>query len=64
MQLQFNALFLPMIWFGLPLLGLEVTGIAFLLAYVIHLRGAGRASCTACRGSAGSGCRSCCWQGM
>lgn len=36
-QVMFNALFLPMIWFGLPWLGLEVTGIAFLLAYVIHL---------------------------
>jgi PST family polysaccharide transporter len=36
LQLMFNALFLPMIWFGLPVLGLEVTGVAFLLAYVIH----------------------------
>lgn len=35
-QLLFNVLFLPMIWFGLPVLGLEVTGIAFLLAYVIY----------------------------
>lgn len=35
-ELLFNVLFLPMIWFGLPLLGLEVTGIAFLLAYVIY----------------------------
>ncbi|SHL65930.1 polysaccharide transporter, PST family [Roseovarius marisflavi] len=34
-QLLFNVLFLPAIWFGLPFLGLEVTGIAFLLAYVI-----------------------------
>lgn len=36
MQLLFNALFLPMIWFGLPVLGLETTGIAFLLAHAIH----------------------------
>lgn len=36
MQLMFNALFLPMIWFGLPVLGLEATGVAFLMAYVIH----------------------------
>ncbi|RKF12442.1 O-antigen translocase [Roseovarius spongiae] len=35
-QLMFNALFLSMIWFGLPVLGLEVAGVAFLLAYVIH----------------------------
>ena len=35
-ELLFNVLFLPMIWFGLPLLGLEVTGIAFLLAYMIY----------------------------
>jgi PST family polysaccharide transporter len=37
LQLQFNALFLPMIWVGLPRLGLEVTGIAFLLAYAVQL---------------------------
>lgn len=36
-ELLFNVLFLPMIWFGLPVLGLEVTGVAFLLAYVIYL---------------------------
>lgn len=35
-QLLFNALFLPMVWFGLPILGLEVTGIAFLLAYMTY----------------------------
>lgn len=37
LQVLFNVLFLPMIWIGLPVLGLEVTGIAFLIAYVIHL---------------------------
>jgi PST family polysaccharide transporter len=37
MQFQFNALFLSMVWFGLPHLGLEVTGIAFLLAFGIGL---------------------------
>ena len=37
MQLQFNALFLPMIWIGLPIFGLEATGIAFLLAYALQL---------------------------
>lgn len=35
-ELLFNVLFLPMIWFGLPVLGLEVAGVAFLLAYVIY----------------------------
>ena len=35
-QLNWNILFLAMLWFGLPLFGLEVAGAAFLFAYAIH----------------------------
>ncbi len=35
-QLNWNILFLAMLWFGLPIFGLEVAGAAFLFAYAIH----------------------------
>jgi O-antigen/teichoic acid export membrane protein len=35
-ELLFNAVFLPLVWFGLPLLGLEIAGFAFLAAYVLY----------------------------
>jgi PST family polysaccharide transporter len=35
-ELLFNILFLPMIWFGLPQLGIQIVGISFLLAYVAY----------------------------
>jgi PST family polysaccharide transporter len=35
-ELLFNVVFLPLIWFGLPWLGVEMAGIAFLFAYIIY----------------------------
>lgn len=35
-QVSFNSIYLALIWFGLPILGLDVAGIAFLVAYAIH----------------------------
>ncbi len=34
-QLTWNAVFLGLLWVGIPLLGVEAAGIAFLIAYVI-----------------------------
>ena len=36
MELSFNMVFLAMIWLLLPVLGLQVTAIAFLVAYVVY----------------------------
>lgn len=35
-QLNFNVIFLALIWLGLPMVGLEIAGTAFLAAYAIH----------------------------
>lgn len=35
-ELLFNVLFLPIIWFGLPRLGIQVIGVAFLVAYITY----------------------------
>lgn len=37
LQIQFNILFLGAIWLGLPVLGIEATGVGFLMAYVVHV---------------------------
>lgn len=31
-----NGLYLAMLWFGLPLVGLDIAGVAFLLAYILY----------------------------
>ncbi|MCE0760338.1 O-antigen translocase [Marinobacter sp. G11] len=36
MELSFNAVFLALIWLLLPTVGLEITGVAFLLGYVAY----------------------------
>lgn len=36
MEMSFNAVFLVMIWFLLPVVGLEITGIAFLVGYITY----------------------------
>lgn len=36
MELSFNAVFLALIWFLLPIVGLEMTGVAFLLGYMAY----------------------------
>ena len=35
-ELLFNAVFLPLVWLGLPFMGLQITGIAFLISYLVH----------------------------
>ena len=35
-ELSWNATFLAILWIGLPLIGLEAAGIAFLLAYMLY----------------------------
>lgn len=35
-ELTWNSLFIGLIWLGLPLLGLEIAGVAFLLCYVTY----------------------------
>ena len=35
-ELTWNAVFLALLWFALPMLGLEVAGMAFLVAYMLH----------------------------
>lgn len=35
-ELTWNALFIGLIWLGLPLFGLEIAGVAFLLSYAIY----------------------------
>jgi PST family polysaccharide transporter len=37
MELSFNIVFLAMIWLLLPVLGLQVTAIAFLVGYVVYI---------------------------
>lgn len=36
-QIPLNLVLFSIIWFGLPAFGLEITGIAFLCAYLVHL---------------------------
>ncbi|MDF1776196.1 MAG: O-antigen translocase [Rhizobiaceae bacterium] len=36
MELSFNIVFLTMIWFLMPILGLRVTAIAFLVGYIVY----------------------------
>ncbi len=36
MELSFNLVFLALIWFLLPIVGLEMTGVAFLLGYIAY----------------------------
>jgi len=36
MELSFNLVFLALIWFLLPIVGLEITGVAFLLGYIAY----------------------------
>ena len=36
MDLSFNIVFLAMVWFLMPILGLKVTGIAFLVGYIVY----------------------------
>lgn len=36
MELSFNVVFLALIWWLLPVVGLEITGIAFLLGYITY----------------------------
>lgn len=35
-QVNFNIAFMLIVWVGLPVLGLEIAGIAFLLGYAVH----------------------------
>ena len=35
-QLEWNVVFLGLLWLGLPVFGLEIAGTAFLAAYVLH----------------------------
>lgn len=35
-QLAWNAVFIGGLWIGMPLLGIEAAGIAFLVAYIVH----------------------------
>lgn len=36
LQANFNFLYFVLLWLGLPFMGLQVAGVAFLLAYVLH----------------------------